>query len=925
MEDYGWIITLADEARLESHRLGAIFASAITKLNFYPVDAHERRRAVLLLARDAIQLNKHGTEDNHSFSDEAMDAVKTLGADWLNNQPLDAEKLTPLLSAIFFNVFEGITKNPEFIDFIEDYDLLSDMAATLGERYVPFFRFFPIFTSEAHHLAPYLKEPLFDSLFELPDEDQEKLAQLSEKILSKYYSFSVRPKLVQLLSQSSRSLKLLLPLIDEVLREIPPEKCITIIIHLICTPRGELNQGRVISIILQELGGLYVKLGQVLSEIAPIALSRELKYQQDKLGGIFGSQEKSWEYVLRIFDRPAWKRMREFICIPEHSCSSFAGASVGAIYEFELSDLGKEKLKTEKSVLIKIQRPELHELFRGQKETLLSIINKIESQLANESLPIDEISDLRGLSTALRRSIENYADQSLNELDFRREKKNAELVREALKGHYKLRVPRYFHVEADVIMMEKVTGEKVTSVVNSRYLERMIIADTICDAYLYLMFKKGIIWADPHAGNILLDPEKHEVHLVDLTPCYKWERRTTHIFVGFLYRIIVSDHKGILSSLSELVETPDVLKHSETKERIKEFIQRGNKGTFVRYLSDFVKILGESNINLKIEVQAALRGITQIYLTASSISSRHHFGPIFQKQFGWQMLLAQILTIGPFKVTRASLPIAFDLVRNSPEEETGPTIDERDISELEKALELLRDEHVCNIELKRTGPEENQRLLLSSDGSRLIRSAHLRLEMLTESKPASVLYVLEIPSKEWLKERQEYIKLQGLGFVLCMVESLEQLRRHSLENYWYVVESWNCPLKSRSHTENKLISEVRISARVLFQKRFNNVWDTDLMKVSCHNKYLWKTQNLLETRLEKIERNHYRFLEKKIGQEKVGHYTLGSIHRLKIIIHRLMIQGLKTLLRRSKFEMNLLPLATSDLIDRMIHGLLRHR
>ena len=65
------------------------------------------------------------------------------------------------------------------------------------------------------------------------------------------------------------------------------------------------------------------------------------------------------------------------------------------------------------------------------------------------------------------------------------------------------------------------------------------------------------------------------------------------------------------------------------------------------------------------------------------------------------------------------------------------------------------------------------------------------------------------------------------------------------------------------------------------------------------------------------------FLSKKLGSEKVGQYTFGTLHRIKIIIYRLIIQGLKTLIKRSKFEMNLLPLTTDQLIDRMIHGLLR--
>jgi hypothetical protein len=60
----------------------------------------------------------------------------------------------------------------------------------------------------------------------------------------------------------------------------------------------------------------------------------------------------------------------------------------------------------------------------------------------------------------------------------------------------------------------------------------------------------------------------------------------------------------------------------------------------------------------------------------------------------------------------------------------------------------LNEESVCNIELMRMSPEDNTRLALSTDGSRLIKSAHLRLEIQTETKPASVRYILEVPN--WL-------------------------------------------------------------------------------------------------------------------------------------------------------------------------------
>lgn len=923
MNDYSWIADIALESKNYAPSLGAYFAKAISKVSFDPVPDYEMKRAWAVLARDMVHFGFDPEFDGPPDIEATINALQTMGIDKYNQEMFDEAKLTPVMTEFFNKTFETIGQHPEIFDLLDQADLVEDIIGTIANRYIPVMRLFPAFSSEALSIVPYLKEPLFTALYELPEVEHHKLTLLTERIMHRFYEQEVRPKLIDILKHNVKGRNLLLPLIDEAVNHLPADRCMTSLISILCTPREELSQGRIISIVLQELGGMYVKLAQVLAELAPPSLAKELRHQQDKLGGIFGSQEKSWSYVLDVLDRPSWKRLKNYIHVPDGIQNSFAGASVGAIYEFELTELGKRKLHSEKSVLIKVQRPGLSLLFENQKNTLLEILDHLDRTLGETELNVEEQLEVRGLITALKRTIINYASQSIGELDFRIEKKNADRVREAVKGQFDLQIPQYFHVESDVSMMEKIEGEKITSVVHSKYLQRMSIADLVSDAYLYLMFQKGIIWADPHAGNILYDSDRLQVKLIDLNPCFNWDEKTIKIFIGFLYRLILSDQKGIFESLKGLVENPEDLKSERSQALIKEFIERGNQGAFIRYLSDFVRLLGEANINLRIEVQAALRGLSQVYLTSTAISSRHNFGQIFQKQFGWKMLIRHILSIGPFKVAKAVLPIAFDLVKNSPEQEVGPTLDERDLTAIENALVLLNTENVCNIELIRTSPEENTHLTLATDGSSLIKSTHLRIEILTETKPASVKYILEAPSKEWLKERQEYVKLQGLGFTLCLVECLEQLRRHSLEDYWHVVESWNAHPKQRSWKESSLIGDIRVAARNLFTRRYQNIWVSEFMTVSRWNRFLWKLLVRFEERFERREQGYFYILSKKMGSEKVGQFTFGTLHRLKVITYRLIISGLKTLIRRSRFEMNLLPLTTDELIHRMLHGLLR--
>jgi ubiquinone biosynthesis protein len=923
MKDYTWVAELATECKNYADSLGHFFSKAILKVDLPEVSSTQMRRAWATLARDTVHFGFDEEDSLPPDIEATIEALQILGINKLQQNLVDEENLARALGDSLQKILEAVGDHPDMFEFLDQADLLEDMIGTIAKRYVPIFRLFPAFSKEAISIVPHLKEPLFTALYELPESEHNKLIQLTHKIMHRFYDNQVRPNLVETLKHNIKGRNLLLPLIDEAVKHLPADRCMTALISILCTPRDELSQGRIVSIVLQELGGIYVKLAQVLSELAPPSMAKELRHQQNNLGGIFGSQHKSWRYVLSILDRPSWGEIKSYINIPFYTQNAFAGASVGAIYEFELNSLGKETFQTNDTVLLKVQRPGLTKLFEQQKETLLAILNHLNKTITTSELSEEEQQEVSGLITALKRTIINYATQSIGELDFRVEKKNADNIREAFKGTFDLQVPVYHHVEPDAVLMERISGEKITSVVHSRYLERVSISDLVSEAYLYLMFKKGIIWADPHAGNILYDADKLQVKLIDLNPCFQWEQSTVREFIAFLYRLILSDQKGIFEGLKNLVENPEVLEQEKSQILIKEFITNGNQGAFIRYLTDFVRLLGEANIDLRIEVQAALRGLSQVYLTSNAISSRNNFGQLLQKQFGWKTLIKLVLAIGPFKVLRSLLPIAFSVVTNSPEQEVGPTLDERDINAIEDALKTLKHETVCNIELIRTSPEDNTQLTLATDGSGLIRSTNLKLEVQTETKPASVKYIVEAPSKEWLKERQEYVKLQGIGFTLCLVECLEQLRRHSLEDYWYVVESWNMPVSKRSLDASILIGEVKLAARVLFSRRYANIWTSEFMTVSRWNRFLWRFLIKFEERFERREQGYFNILSKKIGTTKVGQLTFGTLQRVKIIAYRLIISGLKSLIKRSRFEMNLLPLTTDELIHRMLHGLLR--
>lgn len=923
MSKHDWLATLARDCTGKTNILGQFMAKVALRVDLSSDQVMSKHEAMGHLLKEMAYMGLDSTRKVPTDLEATLAALQSLGANKLETLKFDESKMAHLFGNGIEKLFDTLASYPQLFELIEHHSFIEDALGLVAKRYLNLFKLIPSFSSQAVSVLPQLREPCFSALYDLNEKEFSELSGLTMLILKSIYKEKIRPEIAKAYEEDLRAKHLLLPLVDYVVEILPPSRCVGALLSMMCTPKAELTQGRIISIVLQEMGGLFVKLSQVLAEISPPTLAKELKAQQDNAGGLFGSDEKSWKYVLDIFERPELARWKKLIHIQKETKKYFASASVGAIYQFELTEEGKRELNFEGKVLLKVQRPGLTHLFQEQKETLLDILVKMEATIQGSPLPKESQQELFGLISALKRSIINYASQSLLELDFRIEKQNADNVRNALKEKYTLQVPEYFEVHPDLALMQRVMGEKITHVVRSRYLERKGIADLVARAYLDLLFEHGIIWADPHAGNILYDAEHLEVKLIDLNPCFAWDQSTIRQFVIFLYRLILSDEKGLFESLRTLLEKPQDLDIEKNSAAIKKFIQNGNQGAFIRYLTDFVRILGECNLDLKTEIQAALRGLSQIYLTSNSISSRNSFGQLLQERLGWKTLLATVWEIGIFRVIKTAIPIVFDVLKNTPEEEVGPTLDERDLTALEKIATDLTHQNVCNIELSRTSPEENTRLVLSSDGSRLMRSSHLRVMIMEETKPATVKYIIEIPTKEWLKERQEYIKLIGLGFSFCIVECLEQLRRHSLEDYWQVVECWNDPQSELSITEMQLMGEVRLAARKLFARRFKNIWGSNFLPVSFYYRYLWRILIWLEERFELKEQGSLYLFFKRFGNITGGDLTLGTMHRAKIILYRGIIFGFKMLIKTARFELNLLPLSTKDLSRRMVYGLHR--
>lgn len=923
--DLRWVTPLAARIRQEAQPLGHFLAEVLARIAQTPHSSSLMTSSRWELTKSAARLLFPHVEGLIGQLEKGIEsfefALGDISSEILRDPEVTSEILCPALEVLA----SAIEKNPRLIVLLSSPELLKDAFGDVGGRLAGILAIVPALSQKAAATFPELKETLFVSLLALRQEQRSCIYKLAEDVLREVYKAQIFPRLKEMLEGDPRA-KVLTPLLSGAIEAIPGESCLNAVLSMACTPQHQLTAGRVIAIAVQELGGLYVKISQVLAEISPPSLAKELRTSQDDAGGLHPSIEKSWQTLLTTLARPEMAAFEGCFEIPSTPTPHFAAASVGALYELKLTPQGIEKFG-KSSLLVKIQRPGLEDLLSSQCNHLLSLCQEVqEACLVDTTLGIETRQELLGLSAALQRSVVNYFKQSTSELDFCYEEKNAARVREALKDEPSIRVPTYQTTIKDVVVMERMPGTKVTKIVQTKYLERKEIADAIVHAYLELVFTHGVVWADPHPGNILFDDLSNRVAIIDLNPCFVWDKSTRENFKHLLYRLLLRDPAGVYDTLYSLVENPESLHTDTIYDELSKFLNSTFEGaSLTRFIGEFIRLLSENNVDLRAEVQAALRGLSQLALTANAVSARNGFSQLLRRYFGMREMLQTAWDVGLFRAARVVTRTLFDLTRALPEEDVGPVLDERDIRALQARVKELSRASVCDIRIVRVSPEDNTALRMSVDGSSLLVTSEMRVEILEKRRPATVRYIVLLPTQRWLKERQEFVKLTSIARNFCTIDCLEQLRRHSLDDYWRTVEAWNKTSESQGLEQLRLVRSVRAAARKLLALRFASIWDSPLAGLPKASVRTWRLLLRTEHWREESEYNYVSSLARTPKSARTGgKLAFGTFYRLKL----LAVEGILLLLRgrvkKQKYAMHLLPMNTRALEELILFNLGRN-
>ena len=301
------------------------------------------------------------------------------------------------------------------------------------------------------------------------------------------------------------------------------------------TPEKKTKRREEIAVWLREtclsLGPTFIKIGQLFStraDLFPIEYVNELSKLQDRVPAF--SYEQVKDTIENDFGRSLSELYQSFDPVP------IAAASLGQVHVAQLHS-GEE-------VVVKIQRPGLTRLFAID----LAILKGIAQYFQNHK-EWGKGRDWIGIYEECCRLL-------WLEIDFLNEGRNGDKFRRNFRGVEWVDVPRIYwrYTSPRVLTMEYMPGIKIShyEALESAGLDRKRLARLGAEAYLRQLLTDGFFHADPHPGNIAVNPANGSLIFYDFGMMGQVQAITRTRLMDTFVGIAQRDAGQVMSALVEL-------------------------------------------------------------------------------------------------------------------------------------------------------------------------------------------------------------------------------------------------------------------------------------------------------------------------------------------------------------------------------------
>ncbi len=279
-----------------------------------------------------------------------------------------------------------------------------------------------------------------------------------------------------------------------------------------------------------EMGGVLIKLGQFFStrvDVMPSEYIEELAKLQDMVPPV------PFDEVRLIIESEFEQPLEEIF--PEFEREAIAAASLAQVH--------LATLPSGERVAIKVQRPNIDRLANIDLATFSYLMDGVH-RFTKFGRQID-----------IPMVVDEFVRTIGDELDFLREAQNAERFRKLFADNERVYVPRIYrdYTTTKVLTLEAISGLKVSDyeAMEAAGIDRVETAQIIIDAYLKQVLEDGFFHADPHPGNLFVNPGP-VVTFVDFGMVGEITQTMKDAFRNAVIGIAQRDSQQVIDALREL-------------------------------------------------------------------------------------------------------------------------------------------------------------------------------------------------------------------------------------------------------------------------------------------------------------------------------------------------------------------------------------
>jgi predicted unusual protein kinase regulating ubiquinone biosynthesis (AarF/ABC1/UbiB family) len=237
----------------------------------------------------------------------------------------------------------------------------------------------------------------------------------------------------------------------------------------------------------------------------------------------------------------------------EFDLQPVAAASLGQVY--------KARLHSGEEVAVKVQRPNLAGVIKGDVEILRKI-----AAFAERFPALNRNADWAGM-------LKEFDETIHEEMDYVSEGRNAERFNENFRSWSNIHVPviHWKATTSKVMTMEYIHGTKVTDVeaLRARKVSPEKVNRLLIRTYLKQLLEDGFFHADPHPGNLLVMPDGR-LAFFDFGMVGRITPMLQAKMIDAFFHVVAKDPEGIAQDLIDL----DFLKPGADPEMVRPVVKR---------------------------------------------------------------------------------------------------------------------------------------------------------------------------------------------------------------------------------------------------------------------------------------------------------------------------------------------------------------